>query len=146
MRLSLIIPTRDRANYLGACLDAALAATVADFEIIVCDNASTDHTQKVIAERAHDPRIRVKLQKSRVSMRMNFETGLNEAKGDYLIFIGDDDAILPGQIPILLDLLDKRSPDVLSWTPLNYGWPISGFSRRSGRVRLKSAALGHRRC
>ncbi|MCC6007832.1 MAG: glycosyltransferase family 2 protein [Rhodobacteraceae bacterium] len=141
MRLSLVIPTRERASYLGACLDAALAVEEADFEIIVCDNASNDATQEVIAARAHDPRLRAVRQRGRVSMRMNFETGLAEALGDYLVFIGDDDAILPGQLPMLLDLLKTHKPDVASWTPPGYGWPVAGFSRRAGKVRLERGAL-----
>lgn len=141
MRLSLVIPTRERSGYLGACLDAALSVKDADFEIIVCDNASTDSTQEVISARAHDPRLRTVRQPARVSMRMNFETGLAEARGDYLVFMGDDDAILPGQFPILRALLEARAPDVLSWTPPGYGWPLAGFSRRAGKVRVEREAL-----
>jgi len=141
MKLSLVIPTRERAIYLGACLDAALSAKLRDFEVVVCDNASADATQDVIAARATDSRLRSMRQPRRVSMRQNFETGLATASGDYLVFIGDDDAILPGQLPILADLLKRHAPDVLSWTAPNYGWPADGFGRRAGRLRFRREAI-----
>jgi hypothetical protein len=138
VRLSLVVPTRERAAYLGACLDSALAADVPGFEIVVCDNASADDTQAVIASRA-DPRLRSVRQDRRVSMRMNFETGLRHARGEYVCFIGDDDAVLPGQLGLLIDLLGKHRPDVLSWTPMSYGWPVGRFEALAGWLGIDRA-------
>jgi glycosyltransferase involved in cell wall biosynthesis len=54
---SVIICTRDRANRLGACLDAVLALDYPEYEVIVVDNApQTDAVARLVHDRSHPPR------------------------------------------------------------------------------------------
>ena len=56
-KVSVIIPTYNRAHYLQRAIDSVLNQTFQDFEIIIVDDASTDETPKVV-EVFHDWRIR----------------------------------------------------------------------------------------
>lgn len=59
-RVAILIPARDEEAVIGACLDAALASTGADIEVIMLDDGSSDATMAIARARAaRDPRLRV---------------------------------------------------------------------------------------
>lgn len=134
MRISLLIPTRERAATLRSTLANVTSIDDSDLEIIVSDNASADDTPEVIAA-ARDARIRAIRTPARLSQRQNFEHAVNAATGDYLMMIGDDDAVLVGQWPLLRAILAERRPAALSWPAIFYQWP--GEERRGGGGRLR---------
>ena len=137
MLISIIIPTRERADYLKACLATCVAIPDPDIEIVVSDNASQDHTRDVI-ESFSDRRIVHINPGRRISMRQNFNFGIGKSRGDYVITIGDDDGMLPGQFAALRATLDRFRPNILGLRYIMYAWPIPG-SGRHGSLRLKKA-------
>jgi hypothetical protein len=142
MRISIIIPTRERAQYLGDSLATATAIKDADVEILVSDNASQDETEQVVAANP-DPRVRYVNTGSRLSMRQNFEFALSQSTGDYVIYFGDDDGILAGQFPMLRRILETQKPDALSWDFPVFGWPVPGYGNKTGGIRfLRKTAFG----
>ena len=60
---SIVITTYNRARIVCRCIDACLAQTFSDFEIVVVDDGSADDTQAVLAERYDDPRLRLEIRK-----------------------------------------------------------------------------------
>jgi hypothetical protein len=136
MRISLLIPTRERAETLVATLRNVTSIADDDLEIIVSDNASLDETPEVIAA-IRDPRLKAIRAPERLSQRQNFEHAVTAATGDYLMLIGDDDAVLARQWPMLRAILAERKPDALSWPAIFYPWP--GPERRGGGGRLRLA-------
>src|ERR1700730_16260932 len=92
--ISLIIPTRERAQTLVFTLASALNQDSQAFEVIVSDNVSKDETCAVV-ERCMDSRSRYIRTERRLSMCDNYEFALQQARGKYVIFIGDDDAVMP---------------------------------------------------
>src|SRR6056297_1850317 len=137
MLISIVIPTRDRAQYLRHSLATATAIPDPNIEIVVSDNASVDKTRQVVSE-VQDSRVRYVNTGKRVSMRQNFEFALHHSKGDYVIFFGDDDGIIPGQFPFLRRILEEKKPDVLSWSVPTYGWKVDGYEGKTGFIRLRS--------
>ena len=135
MKISLVIPTRERAEFLADCLDTALRVNDPDFEIVVSDNCSQDDTAAVVAARS-DPRLHYVRTSERCSMRANFENGLQAAKGDYIIFIGDDDGVLPNGIAYLRELIDRYRPEAVSWRWPVYYWPNDSSERANGLIRI----------
>jgi len=135
MKISIIIPTRERAVYLGASIRTALEIDDPDIEVIVADNASTDETRDVV-EAETDPRLIYLPSDHRVSMRENFNRALCASSGDYVLFIGDDDAVLSGQFRFLRHILETRKPDGVTWFRATYGWPIKDFGSKTGGVRF----------
>ncbi|OGZ71029.1 MAG: hypothetical protein A2904_01465 [Candidatus Staskawiczbacteria bacterium RIFCSPLOWO2_01_FULL_33_9] len=123
--ISVIIPTRERADTLFFAIKTALDQNSDDYEVIVSDNFSQDNTKKVV-ESFNDPRLIYVNSGRRLSMCDNYEFGLEHARGEYIIFIGDDDAIMPGAID-KLHLTIKSNPSlVYYWSYPLYTWPKDG--------------------
>lgn len=142
MKISIVIPSRERGKYLEYSVQTALEIDDPDIEIVVSDNASSDNTAEIV-DRFDDPRLIYVNTGARVSMRENFNRAFLASTGDYLIYFGDDDGILPKQFPMLRALLEKHQPDGISWERATYGWPVKGFGKKTGGVRtFKSRSYG----
>ncbi|QIE45263.1 glycosyltransferase family 2 protein [Pseudohalocynthiibacter aestuariivivens] len=135
MKISIIIPTRERADYLPFAIRTALEIDDDDIEIVVCDNFSQDHTGEVLSE-ITDPRVRCINTGARISMRENFNHALMASTGSYVLFFGDDDGIVPGQFRYLRHLLERHRPDGMSWARATYGWPVGGYGKKTGGLRF----------
>lgn len=125
MKLSLIIPTRSRAEYLRHSLATALIArdkANCDVEIIVSDNQSEDDTAEVLQHYVAEG-VQCLQTPLRYSMRRNFEFALSAATGTHMIFIGDDDAVLPSGLSQLARIIGQTGAEVVNWTVPNYIWP-----------------------
>ena len=134
-RFSIIVPTRERAQTLGPCLKTCLDEPYSDVEFVVHDNASTDGT-KALVEGLNDPRIRYFRTPERVSMRLNFEAAVRQARGDYLIMFGDDDGLIPGALERLDRATRAGDYDFIAWPTVDYLWP-GVDPQRPGHVRLR---------
>jgi len=144
--ISIVIPTRERVETLRATLNTALAQKSERIEIVVADNASSDGTQAFV-ESVRDPRLRYVNSGSRVSMSANWEIALTHASGDYLLIIGDDDALLPGAIDRLIRDIDGET-EVYIWPKHIYVWPAAGrkayVERMAPQTAPRWADLVHR--
>jgi glycosyltransferase involved in cell wall biosynthesis len=105
--VSIIIPTYNRARFLGATIDSALAQGEG-VEVIVVDDGSTDGTAALLAD--YGERLRFLRQSNRgPSAARNL--GAVQARGDYLFFLDSDDLIEPGAIAALLEHARTLGPD-----------------------------------
>lgn len=101
--ISVIIPIYNVAQYLPECLDSVLGQTMSDFELLLIDDGSRDGSG-AICDRyaARDARIRVfHTPNSGVSRARN--TGLDHARGEFVVFVDSDDRIAPDRLQQLLD-------------------------------------------
>lgn len=86
------IPTRDRARLLKRALATALAQDYAPLEVVIYDNASSDDTARLCAEEAErDDRVRYVRQDRDQGAVDNFEAVLEAARGEYFMWLADDD-------------------------------------------------------
>ena len=92
--VSLLIPTYNRAEFLGDALDSALAQDYDNLEIIVHDDASTDSTPELLAGYS-DPRLRIIRTEDNHGMLPGWNYIVGEAKGDYIKFLASDDLLEP---------------------------------------------------
>jgi glycosyltransferase involved in cell wall biosynthesis len=121
--ITLVIPTRERADTLRHTLRSAVEQDLREYEILVSDNQSQDDTRAVVSA-VSDARIRYLRTDRRLSMCDNWEFALQQARGDYVIFIGDDDAVLPHGIDRLAGLIRQHGLSAYMWTTPIYTWPI----------------------
>jgi abequosyltransferase len=117
-RISLTIPTFNRASYLAETLEAILPQFTAiapeDAELIISDNCSPDNTAEVVASfRERGLRIEYIRNETNIGSDGNFAQCLRLARGQYCWVMGDDDILLPGAIPSLLSLLDQVDVDMV---------------------------------
>lgn len=108
-RLSVIIPTHDRADVLPHALENVLAQTMTDFEALVIDDASTDETTEVVA-RYSDPRVRYLVQGATRGVSAARNRGLDEARGEFIAFLDPDDEWSEDKLEFQLRVLDRADP------------------------------------
>ena len=88
-KLSVVIPTYERAGKVEAAIESVVAQTFSDLEIIVVDDGSTDGTEEILKERFGD-RIRYYAQANQgVSVARN--QGIDRARGEWIAFLDSDD-------------------------------------------------------
>ena len=92
--ISVVIPTYNRAEFLRAAIESVLAQTYPNFELLILDNCSPDHTPQVVAS-FKDPRIRYVRHLCNIGPPANWVYGISLAKGRYLSILGDDDRYRP---------------------------------------------------
>lgn len=92
--LSILIPTRNRAEYLKYAIRSALNVPCDNMEIIVSENHSQDYSWDVCLSYS-DPRLHVYRPEKPLPMHENFEFLLKKSCGTWVTFIGDDDAVMP---------------------------------------------------
>ena len=109
-RVTVAIPTRNRAEMLRGCLQSVLDQTFTDFEIVVSDNASTDHTAEVVAS-FKDPRIHYSPLDSNIGLYGNLSRGFRLGTAPYLSILCDDDFMLPRNLERKVESLDQN-PEV----------------------------------
>lgn len=121
-KISLIIPTRERAAYLEHSIRTCTDNPCQNLEILVLNNASSDDTDAVM-QRVSDPRVRYVRNESRLSMRDNFEKGIELSRGDILCFIGDDDGVFPYSVDSALSIFKEHRVEAVSAARAHYFWP-----------------------
>lgn len=108
--VSVCIPTRDRARWLGGALESVFAQTLQDFEVIVFDDASRDGTEQIVA-RWSDPRLSYRLHARPVGVATNRNACLAVARGRYVAWLDSDDRYRPHMLEAQSTRLDA-APDV----------------------------------
>lgn len=93
-RLTIVIPTLNRAYCLPRAIDSALAQTHPDVEIIVSDNGSTDNTPEIMA-RYSDPRLRTFRRDTTIPACAHGNFLIEQARGELFLGLSDDDFIEP---------------------------------------------------
>jgi len=94
-KVSVIIPTYNRAEFLGQAIESALAQDYPNIEIIVIDNASTDNTQNIVNSYIEDARIKYFINPENIGMVNNWKKALYEyVTGEWFIILSDDDYLI----------------------------------------------------
>lgn len=127
-RFSVVIPTRNRARLLGGAIRSALQQTLAEFELVVVDNASSDGTRSVI-QSFDDPRLMAVHSTTPRLMHDNWEFALQHARGDFVLYLCDDDALHPRLLEALAVILAATEADVACWRAATWyadDWPDPG--------------------
>ena len=124
MKLSVVMPTADRAETLGSAIKTVVNQDYDNLQIIVSDNASEDDTREVVRD-FNDPRIEYVNPGERLGMASNWEYALDFVKGDYVFFLGDDDGLMPNACQHIACLLQATSSRAVAWEKPNYSWPNS---------------------
>lgn len=120
IKLSIIIPTRERHESLQYTLKSVLSINRDDIEVVVSDNYSSIGTYNVVSK-FNDKRIQYYRTDKRLSMVENFEQSIKLARGDYLTILGDDDCIVAD---MLCEIEKHLTPDVpVCWMRFPYFWP-----------------------
>ena len=111
MKLSVLVPAYNLQGYITSCLLSVLEQkTDFEYEVIVCDDASTDNTAAKIAELAllFPNKLRPIYKQHNAGLAANMSTLLESATGEYVAYLDGDDIALPTKLQKQVDYLDHH--------------------------------------
>ena len=136
-RVSVVVPAYERADVVGRAIDSALAQTVADIEVVVVDDGSSDGTRDVV-EGYDDDRVRSLAHDTNRGVSAARNTGFDAATGDYVAFLDSDDEWLPGKLERQLAVLEDRGE---GWVGAYCDVATAGLSRLGRLAGVVSETL-----
>ena len=130
-RFSVIVPAYKVQAYLHECLESVLSQSYPDLELIAVDDCSPDACGAIIDEfAARDARVRAVHLPENQGLGRARNAGLEEATGDYLVFLDSDDTLTPDALRAIADRIKETGePDVLVFDYARTFW--SGEARRN---------------
>ena len=116
MLISVVIPVYNTKEYLRKCVESVLACDCTDCEILLVDDGSTDGESPALCDAlaAENEAVRV-IHQSNKGLGGARNTGITEAKGEYLFFIDSDDTVVPGTLETLKAAIARTSSDIISF-------------------------------
>jgi glycosyltransferase involved in cell wall biosynthesis len=146
-RISVVVPVFQGERFIADCIRSVLEQTEQDWELIVIDNGSTDHTADVVAW-FPDPRIRFLVNAPNTGAVHNWNRGMAEVRGRYLKLLCADDLLYPTCLEKQAAVLDDPANEGVSLVTAQHvvidpsGRRIieRGF-KRGGRVSGRKAIL-----
>ena len=110
-RVSIVIPTYNRARDLERALNSVLAQTCFDWEALIVDNHSSDNTDDIVRN-LNDPRIKLFKIHNNGVIAASRNRGLRHARGEYVAFLDSDDWWAPRKLEMSLEYL-RQGADVV---------------------------------
>ena len=121
VKISIIVPVYNTENYLDDCIFSIINQTFEDFEVIFVDDGSTDNSLNILNEFANnDQRLKVIHFDENKGVSYARNAGLDNAKGDYIIFIDSDDIFEFEALGEVYSLAEKFSLDMLIFKLQNF--------------------------
>lgn len=120
IKLSICIPTYNRAKYLKDCLERCAQDVRLSFpyEIVISDNASPDETAEVVQEFIdRGLPIRYFRGETNVGMIPNMSSALRLGRGEYVMYLADDDRLIGDEIANIVEFLDNNKNLTACYTP-----------------------------
>ena len=107
-KVTVCIPTYNRSKFLAYAINSVLQQTYPNFELIVCDDASTDSTPEIVSQ-YRDSRIRYLRHPQNMGRSRNMQSGFEAARGEYFIKFDDDDGLTPEFLEKTVAVLDAEA-------------------------------------
>jgi glycosyltransferase involved in cell wall biosynthesis len=115
-RVSIGVPVYNGQRFIRATLDSILAQTYTDFEVVICDNASTDSTEQICREYvARDPRVRYVRNDRNIGPAPNYNKCFEHARGELFKWCAADDIMGPDFLRRCVEELDQDPSLVAVW-------------------------------
>jgi glycosyltransferase involved in cell wall biosynthesis len=156
--LTIVIPTRNRLDYLRSSIRSVLAIPYAHLQLVVEDNSDSNSAETWINENISDERLLYHHSLQPVPMVENYERGMSQASGEYVCLIGDDDGVNPEIVDATQWAHANEIDALVPQNPAHFVWPdlqlrpgaiqpselrIQAFS---GRVSFLQAEAELRKC
>lgn len=128
---TVIIPQKNRAEYLQYTLRTCMIQDYPNLEFIVSDDCSDDNSVEIVQQlMKEDSRIKLIEHKCHVGMRENFEIALNSVRPGYVMALGGDDGLVPGCFWKMYEIIKETGTALLTWKMHIYRYPDNGRTAR----------------
>ncbi|BAB07432.1 glycosyltransferase family A protein [Halalkalibacterium halodurans] len=128
MKVSIIIPTHNRAKLLKRALESTLNQTYKNIEVIVVSDGSTDNTDIVMDEYKRDSRVNFISYHPAKGGNYARNTGIKNAKGEFIAFLDDDDEWMPDKLELQIKEFNQNANVGLVYTGVEI---IYNFNKRN---------------
>jgi glycosyltransferase involved in cell wall biosynthesis len=132
VKFTVVIPTRERCDTLISCINSVLSQDYSNYSILVSDNDSRDSTREVVNS-ILSPKIKYVNTGKRVSMSHNWEYALSHIDSGWITILGDDDALVPGALKRVSQLIELTGTKAIRSNGAFYSWP-SILGNKYGRL------------
>jgi hypothetical protein len=113
--LTILLPTRDRVAYLRQAVRSVVGQVDGDWELVVSDNTSTEDVAGVVTDFA-DSRIHYVRTPAPLAVTDSWNFALEQSRGEYILMLGDDDAVLPRYFARMRELIERFQRPELIYT------------------------------
>lgn len=137
-RISVVIPTYNRTDFLPKDMQSVLNQTYRDWEMIIVDDGSIDKTEEVV-KGYKESRIRYITHKYNLGLSAARNTGIKNSRGKYIAFLDSDDEWFPEKISCQMNIFQKE--DSKCGVVCTGGYKIKGnqiMSKKSVPINLDS--------
>ncbi|MGA2162880.1 MAG: glycosyltransferase family 2 protein [Solirubrobacteraceae bacterium] len=135
MKISILLPTRDRLDLLRHAVASITRLEDPDCEIVISDNCSTGDVEGYVAS-LEEARVRYVRAPELLSVTENWNNALAHSTGDYVLMLGDDDALLDGYFKRTRRLIAEFGhPQVIYHSALLYSYPGVTPGMPEGQLR-----------
>ncbi|MDZ8050676.1 MAG: glycosyltransferase family 2 protein [Aulosira sp. ZfuVER01] len=107
-KVTVCIPTFNRVNLLPQAIESVIKQSYQDFELIICDDGSSDGTPELMSKYT-DARIHYIRHQQNIGKSNNMRSGFNAASGEYFIKFDDDDRLTPDFLARTVAILEQES-------------------------------------
>lgn len=119
-KVSVIIPTYNRANLLPRAIKSVLNQTFKDFELIIIDDGSTDNTKQIVEDfQKRESKIKYVWQENSGGPANSVNSGLKIARGEYVALLENDDEWLPEKLEKQLEVFQCSKKKNLGFVGCN---------------------------
>jgi glycosyltransferase involved in cell wall biosynthesis len=141
MKFSVLIPTRNRLDYLRYAVESVRRQSYDDWELIISDNDSSEDVKGYV-DSLGEPRIRYFRTPAFLPVTENWNNALEKSTGDYVIMLGDDDCLLRDYFAAAHRTLNQWSnPDFIFHNALIYAYPGVLPEHAEGRISREGSPM-----
>lgn len=98
---SVIVASYNNGGFLAEMIQSVQSQTYSNWELIIVDDASSDHSQETLQKHSIDHRIRIYFSETNGGVGATFKKAASHAKGEILGMLGADDALTPGALQVM---------------------------------------------
>ncbi len=105
--VSVLMTAYNREQYIATAIESVLAQSMVDFELIIVDDGSTDHSLEITKSYEHDNRVKVYVNERNLGDYPNRNRAASLARGKYLKYVDSDDAIYPHCLEVMTHIMER---------------------------------------
>lgn len=132
--VSVIVANYNYGRFIGEAIESVLAQTIPPDDILVIDDASTDHSMEVI--RRYQDRVRIVRNDSNLGIVKNFRKAVSLTRGDYIAFLGADNRMRSDYVERCRAALDRNRDAAVAYTDMLIFGPLSDILATQVGARL----------
>jgi len=107
--VSVLVTVYNREKYIAACIESILGQSFRDFEVVIVDDCSKDHSIEMARRYESDSRVKIHLNHRNLGDYPNRNRAASLAQGKYLKYVDADDLIYPHSLAVMVEAMERFS-------------------------------------